>query len=169
MATTPFLLLVDGWFDAALEHSAFFFLIYKIEHAQDTHVRHDATDVHTPGIQNHIQSFPSPLTDVAHPQGGNATRVLGPLHRQYDDVLIPTNCTAHFHGKTSPLRSTRYIAAPQQRGMRLVPLFILRRAQFVQLHIRIIATPPVCGTSYRLFSVSAIEANTTIFYTHRCL
>jgi hypothetical protein len=111
--------------------------------------------------------IPFTRTDVAHPKSRNTTRVLAPLLGQYHVGFIPANCTAHFHGKSSPDLAIRVIGCPQHRGMRLVPLFMLRRAQLLQLHCRIIANAPAFGISCISFREPATVANTTVSDTHR--
>jgi len=111
--------------------------------------------------------IPFTRAEVAHPQAWDTTRVLVPLLGQYHVDFIPANCTAHFHGKSSPDLAIRVIGCPQHRGMRLVPLFMLRRAQLLQLHCRIIANAPAFGISYRSFREPATVANTTVSDTHR--
>lgn len=91
------------------------------------------------------QSRPFLRTDIAHPQGWNATRMLDPLLRQCDVAFIPAYCTAHYHRKSPTLSKRSSMFAPQQRGMRLVPLFIVRRAHTAHFHRRIIYTTYSCN------------------------
>ena len=121
---------------------------------------------------SHIEHFfcldmPQPRTDVAHPKSWYATRILAPLLGQYHVAFIPATGATHLHGKSSPDLTMRVIGCPQHRGMRLVPLFMLRRAQLLQLHCRIIANAPAFGISYRSFWEPATVANTTVSDTHR--